>query len=143
MTSAEKHMGKLEERLRHWGAKLDELVTKADEVDSEAKVELRRRIEEFRAKHQAAQAKLAIRKKVERSWIRPASVTAGLKCSIRVRLMSDGTVIDAEVVSSSGDEIFDRSAENAVNKASPLPVPKDKELFAREFRSFQFLFNPK
>jgi colicin import membrane protein len=58
-------------------------------------------------------------------------------------LMSDGTVIDAEVISSSGDEIFDRSAENAVNKASPLPVPKDKELFAREFRSFQFLFNPK
>jgi colicin import membrane protein len=52
-------------------------------------------------------------------------------------------VIDAEVVSSSGDEIFDRSAENAVNKASPLPIPKDKELFSREFRSFQFLFNPK
>jgi colicin import membrane protein len=52
-------------------------------------------------------------------------------------------VIDAIVISSSGDEDFDRSAENAVNKASPLPVPKDKELFAREFRSFQFLFNPK
>jgi len=88
-------------------------------------------------------AKLAIKQKVNRSWIRPVSTTAGLKCTIRVRLMSDGTVIDAEVVSSSGDEIFDRSAENAVNKASPLPVPKDKELFAREFRSFQFLFNPK
>ncbi len=92
---------------------------------------------------EAEQAKLAIKQKVNRSWIRPASATAGLKCTIRVRLMSDGTVIDAEVVSSSGDEIFDRSAENAVNKASPLPVPKDKELFAREFRSFQFLFNPK
>jgi len=92
---------------------------------------------------EAEQAKLAIKQKVNRSWIRPASSTAGLKCTIRVRLMSDGTVIDAEVISSSGDEIFDRSAENAVNKASPLPVPKDKELFAREFRSFQFLFNPK
>ena len=92
---------------------------------------------------EAEQAKLAIKQKVNRSWIRPASVGGGLKCTIRVRLMSDGTVIDAEVISSSGDEIFDRSAENAVNKASPLPVPKDKELFAREFRSFQFLFNPK
>ena len=92
---------------------------------------------------EAEQAKLAIKQKVNRSWIRPASATAGLKCTIRVRLMSDGTVIDAEVISSSGDEIFDRSAENAVNKASPLPVPKDKELFAREFRLFQFLFNPK
>ena len=57
--------------------------------------------------------------------------------------MSDGTVISAEVISSSGDEIFDRSAENAVQKASPLPVPNDKELFTQEFRSFQFLFNPK
>ena len=58
--------------------------------------------------------------------------------------MSDGTVIDAEVISSSsGDEDFDRSAENAVNKASPLPVPRDKAQFAREFRSFQFLFNLK
>jgi colicin import membrane protein len=52
-------------------------------------------------------------------------------------------VMDAEVISSSGDEDFDRSAESAVNKASPLPVPKDKELFARKFRSFQFLFNSK
>jgi TonB family protein len=92
---------------------------------------------------EAEQAKLAIKQKVNRSWIRPVSTTAGLKCTIRVRLLSDGTVMDAEIISSSGDEDFDRSAENAVNKASPLPVPKDKELFVREFRSFQFLFNPK
>ena len=92
---------------------------------------------------EAEQTKLAIKQKVNRSWIRPVSTTAGLKFTIRVRLLSDGTVMDAEIISSSGDEDFDRSAENAVNKASPLPVPKDKELFAREFRSFQFLFNPK
>ena len=92
---------------------------------------------------EAEQAKLAIKQKVNRSWIRPSSTSAGSKCTVRVRLLSDGTVIDAVVISSSGDEDFDRSAENAVNKASPLPVPKDKELFAREFRSFQFLFNPK
>ena len=92
---------------------------------------------------EAEQAKLAIKQKVNRSWIRPASAAAVLKCTIRVRLLSDGSVIDAVVISSSGDEDFDRSAENAVNKASPLPVPKDKELFAREFRTFQFLFNPK
>jgi colicin import membrane protein len=67
----------------------------------------------------------------------------GMTCKIRVRLMSDGTVIDAVVPSSSGDDFFDRSAENAVTKASPLPVPTDKELFAREFRSFEFVFNPK
>lgn len=56
--------------------------------------------------------------------------------------MSDGIVIAAEVISSSGVEIFDRSTENAVEKASPLPVPNDKKLVTQEFRSFQSLFNP-
>ena len=114
---------------------------KADEA-AQAKVEAQK-AKAATQRVEAEQAKLAIKQKVNRSWIRPAPTTGGLKCTIRVRLLSDGTVMDAEVISSSGDEDFDRSAENAVNKASPLPVPKDKELFAREFRSFQFLFNPK
>ena len=109
---------------------------------AQAKVEAQK-VKAATQRVEAEQAKLAIKQKVNRIWIRPVSTTAGLKCTIRVRLLSDGTVMDAEVISSSGDEDFDRSAENAVNKASPLPVPKDKELFAREFRSFQFLFNPK
>ncbi|MDD2802410.1 MAG: cell envelope integrity protein TolA, partial [Methylococcales bacterium] len=87
------------------------------------------------------EATAAIKQKVNRSWIRPADAT-GISCIIRVKLMSDGTVVDAQVVTSSGDEIFDRSAENAVNKASPLPVPSDKEL-SKEFRSFTFEFKPK
>ncbi|MFU8790041.1 MAG: cell envelope integrity protein TolA, partial [Methylobacter sp.] len=87
-------------------------------------------------------ATAAIRQKVARSWIRPVSARSGLKCTIQVRLMSDGTVVEAKVIATSGDEIFDRSAENAVNKASPLPVPKDKELAAKVFKSFKFLFDP-
>ena len=118
------------------------------EAEAEAEAATQAKVEAQKAKAaiqraEAEQAKLAIKQKVNRSWIRPASAAAVLKCTIRVRLLSDGSVIDAVVISSSGDEDFDRSAENAVNKASPLPVPKDKELFAREFRSFQFLFNPK
>ncbi|HBA67689.1 MAG TPA: protein TolA, partial [Methylococcaceae bacterium] len=66
-----------------------------------------------------------IRNKVERSWIRPVSSQGQLKCTIRVNLLSDGTVMDASVVSSSGDPAFDRSAENAVKKASPLTFPKE------------------
>ncbi|MEQ1529497.1 MAG: cell envelope integrity protein TolA, partial [Methylococcales bacterium] len=89
-----------------------------------------------------AKAKAEIQRKVNRSWIRPPSSSSGLKCTIRVRLMPDGSVVDAQVVTSSGDEIFDRSAENAVNKASPLPVPADRDLFSKEFRSFTFTFNP-
>ena len=134
--------------------KIDEAENEAEKVEAEslenakAEAATQAKVEAQKAKAatqriEAEQAKFAIKQKVNRSWIRPVSTTAGLKCTIRVRLLSDGTVMDAEVISSSGDEDFDRSAENAVNKASPLPVPKDKELFAREFRSFQFLFNPK
>jgi len=134
--------------------KIDEAEDEAEKVEAEslenakAEAATQAKVEAQKAKAvtqraEAEQAKLAIKQKVNRSWIRPASATAVLKCTIRVRLLSDGSVMDAVVISSSGDEDFDRSAENAVNKASPLPVPKDKELFAREFRSFQFMFNPK
>ena len=84
----------------------------------------------------------AIRLKVNRSWIRPASAVYGAKCRIRVRLLSDGSVIEAKTIASSGDELFDRSAESAVRNASPLPVPTDIELFAKTFRSFTFTFDP-
>jgi TolA protein len=84
----------------------------------------------------------AIRLKINRSWIRPMAIKHGLKCRIRVRLMSDGTVIEAEIIASSGDETFDTSAQNAVIQASPLPVPADKDVFERNFRSFTFTFDP-
>ncbi len=90
-----------------------------------------------------AEATAAIKLKVNRNWIRPPSASAGLKCKIRVRLLSSGEVMDVEIISSSGDDIFDRSAENAVRKASPLPVPMDKELFNRAFKTFTFTFEPK
>jgi TonB family protein len=128
--------------------KKDEAEKVEAESPEKAEATVEAKVEALKAKAatqeaEAEQAKLAIKQKVNQSWIRPPSISAGSRCTIRVRLMSDGTVIDAEVISSSGDEDFDRSAENAVNKASPLPVPKDKELFARDFRTFQFLFNPK
>ena len=128
--------------MRQKKSKLNHIENVKADAAAQAKVEAQK-VKAATQRVEAEQAKLAIKQKVNRIWIRPVSTTAGLKCTIRVRLLSDGTVMDAEAISSSGDEDFDRSAENAVNKASPLPVPKDKELFAREFRSFQFLFNPK
>jgi colicin import membrane protein len=70
------------------------------------------------------------------------TATQGLKCTIQVKLLPSGDVMEAVVVSSSGDPVFDRSAENAVRKASPLPVPQDKGLFNQEFRIFTFVFKP-
>jgi colicin import membrane protein len=70
------------------------------------------------------------------------NVSQGLKCTIQVKLLSSGVVMDAIVISGSGDPVFDRSAENAVRKASPLPVPSDKNLFNAKFRPLTLVFDP-
>jgi len=85
----------------------------------------------------------AIQQSVNSRWIRPLSSVKGLRCTIRVKLLPSGDVMDAHVIKGSGDSIFDRSAENAVRKASPLPVPKSRALFSQHFRTFTFNFNPK
>jgi colicin import membrane protein len=82
-----------------------------------------------------------IMRKVERSWIRPPGTQDGLSATIRVKVIPGGSVRDATVIKSSGNSGFDRSAELAVRKASPLPVPSDAEIF-NQFRSFTFNFSP-
>ena len=66
----------------------------------------------------------------------------GLECVLRVRLIPGGEVIDVSIVKSSGNEIFDRRAESATRKASPLPVPDDLIIFERHFRDNTITFKP-
>ena len=87
------------------------------------------------------QYKALIRQRVTHSWSRPLGSTKGLKCVVRVRLTPSGEVLAATVVQSSGNPVFDRSVENAVYKAAPLPLPDDPSLFDN-FREIEFLFNP-
>jgi colicin import membrane protein len=81
-----------------------------------------------------------IQNKVERNWIRPASAKQGLKCKVAVKQIPGGEVIDVAVTQCVGDEVFRRSVEAAVYKASPLPRPSDPGLFDREI---VFTFKPK
>ena len=83
-----------------------------------------------------------IKQQVTRNWNIPAASRKGLKCTLRVRVVSGGEVLAVSVVVSSGDPVFDRSAENALYKASPLQVPSDPDLFNRVFREFNFDFDP-
>lgn len=83
-----------------------------------------------------------IEQKVNQNWIRPVGMRKGTQCTVQVRVTPGGQVIEARVVQSSGNPAFDRSAESAVHKATPLPVPADKGLFEAEFRKFEFVFNP-
>jgi colicin import membrane protein len=82
-----------------------------------------------------------IRQRVSRSWNSPVGNAKGLKCVVRVRLTPTGQVLSADVVTSSGNERFDRSVENAVHKAAPLPLPEEPALFDN-FREIEFVFDP-
>jgi len=82
-----------------------------------------------------------IRQRVEGFWIRPPGAKTGLKAILRVRLTRGGEVLTVRVVRSSGNAIFDRSVENAVKKATPLPLPDNPEL-AEFFSVIDFEFDP-
>jgi len=67
----------------------------------------------------------------------------GLTCRLAVQAIPGGEVISVTLSESSGNEIFDRRAITAVEKASPLPLPADPALFDRlQLRNFLFTFAP-
>ncbi|HHJ15344.1 MAG TPA: cell envelope integrity protein TolA, partial [Gammaproteobacteria bacterium] len=84
---------------------------------------------------------LHIKEKVQQKWIKPPSSGSELSCTVEVRLIPGGEVVDAKIVRSSGNPAFDRSVEAAVFKASPLPVPPDPDVMEK-FRTIRFEFKP-
>ena len=68
----------------------------------------------------------------------------GLKCKLSVQAIPGGEVINVTLSASSGNEIFDRRAIVAVEKASPLPLPADPVTLDRlKLRKFILTFEPK
>ena len=82
----------------------------------------------------------AIESIVARNWRRPTGVPPGLKCTVNVVQATNGQVLRVEIAQSSGNVAFDRSVEQAVLAASPLPPPRQKAVFDREI---VFLFKPR
>jgi colicin import membrane protein len=69
--------------------------------------------------------------RIERAWIRPASVQAGLVCEVRVTQVPGGAVVGVQVGKCNGDESVRQSLEAAAYRASPLPQPSNPALFDR------------
>jgi len=72
--------------------------------------------------------------KVRRNWARPGTARDDLKCVVAVEQVPGGAVVSARVIECNGDDIVQRSVENAVHKASPLPQPSNPILFLRRFQ---------
>ena len=85
----------------------------------------------------------AIKQAIERRWSRPPSARNGMSCTVLIQLIPTGEVVDVQILKSSGDEAFDRSAVNAVKKAGQFPelqVLKGGPVFEKHFRRFTLPF---
>ena len=94
-------------------------------------------------KEQAAQTYAqGIYQLIVANWSRPPSARNGMQTKLMVELVPTGDVVNVTITSSSGNEAFDRSAEDAVRKVRKFDVPKDPDLFEKYFRRFPVLFKP-
>lgn len=83
-----------------------------------------------------------IAKMIGQYWLVSRDVDKALRCQFLIRLAPGGVVLDVVLQQGSGNAAFDRSAQTAIYKASPLPVPKDSALFD-QFREFSLVVSPK
>ena len=82
-----------------------------------------------------------ITQKVGRNWNQPTNLQRGITARVTVKLTANGEVVSAQLTRSSGDTVFDRSVVNAVYKASPLPIPRERGI-NEKFRELNLNFNP-
>lgn len=100
------------------------------------------RLAEERAESRTASYVAAIVGRIERNWSRPPSARNDMRAELRIGLVPTGEVVSVDIIDSSGNAAFDRSAETAVRRAAPFDVPEDPGLFERQFRSLRILFHP-
>ena len=77
-------------------------------------------------------------------WSRPPSARNGMKVLLAVNLVPTGEVNSVQILEGSGNDSFDRSAVQAVQKASPYKQLREMQAtdFEKNFRNFNLLFNP-
>lgn len=74
-----------------------------------------------------------IRNKIHNALVMPQSLRGDADVEFQVSLLPNGEVLRVNLVKTSGQPLYDRAVERAIFKASPLPLPSDRET-ARQFR---------
>ncbi|MCH1476904.1 MAG: TonB C-terminal domain-containing protein [Arenicellales bacterium] len=83
----------------------------------------------------------AIQEEVRINWNPPAGDFEGFSVLFTIRVDREGNVTSVTMVRGSGNARFDESAENAIYKASPLPIPGEPR-FYEYLKEFDFKFSP-
>ncbi|MBI5057285.1 MAG: TonB C-terminal domain-containing protein [Nitrospirae bacterium] len=74
-------------------------------------------------------------RKIKNQWVYPEADSADLEAIISFIMDESGKVVSYKIEQPSGNPLFDRSAVNAVLKASPLPPhPEENEIVVRFHR---------
>lgn len=139
---------RLEEKKQQEALALQKKTQQAQDVQRAQ--EARQRAAEQAAEDAARRARLAgvvdkykalILNAISRQWILPENISPGLSSQFSIRLAPNGSVLSVTLLRSSGDPILDRSAQTAIYKASPLPVPQEADSF-QVFREISLTVRP-
>lgn len=140
-----------EKELADVKAKAEALKQKHEEEQKKLAALKQKELDEAKAKEAAARQhrvagevnkyKALIVGAIGQQWIVPDRSDRTLSSQFRIKLAPNGAVLEVSLMRSSGDPILDRSAQTAIYKASPLPVPTDPELF-NMFRDISLTVRP-
>ncbi|MGV6808203.1 MAG: TonB family protein [bacterium] len=85
-----------------------------------------------------------IANQIAQNWSRPPSARRGMECELLLQLAPNGSVISVAIAKSSGNDAFDRAAEQAVRKVDRFDRLRemDPAVFERNFRRLRLLFSP-
>ena len=109
---------------------------------------LQKQIEEtkfFQEKKEVQVRIFLIQKRINSIWKKPSLINQNIETEIQINLAPSGEILKYEMISSSGNKIFDDSAFNALANISFITevIGMDRNYFERNFRSFNLVFKSK
>lgn len=128
------------------------------QAKAEAENLVREKEEEQRAKRESAEAEaraalaaaasaqrvlndfeIRLREAIGERFLIPPSAPSATRAEIDIRVLPNGNVEWVRFFKASGVQAFDRAIEQAIERARPLPVPKDPAIFM-QFRDQRLVF---
>ncbi len=112
----------------------DDLAAETKGLQQQAAASARMKlVDEYKARIQA---------KIKGYVNNPSNLRGKPEAVFRVELLPNGDVIRATLVKGSGQTAYDRAVESAILKASPLPLPADRDAAAAFRDGLEFKFRP-
>ena len=126
------------------------------QVDQELARQMREELEaessQLRAVHERAKAgkqtrvvrdfQERIRAKIRDALILPQNLKGDAEVVFQVSLLPNGEVLRVILVKTSGQPLYDRAVEGAIFKASPLPLPNERDTAAQFREGLTLKFRP-